>query len=157
MRVQEIKKIIYPRISYSPRALPSGNMILLGESIFIFPSPACNECIIWNHRYQNSIHFYCQPVWSYSKIREITIVITVTYVMKRRLNNEPICTCTLCNVIKFVAVSRFFANYVCTLLIYTPIDVKYTVINNIFRHVGSLVDRYGISVSQMTTYMFHLS
>ena len=39
--------------------------------------------------------------------------------MKRRLNNEPICTCTLCNVIKFVAVSRFFANYVCTLLIYT--------------------------------------
>jgi L-asparagine transporter-like permease len=29
------------------------------------------------------------------------------------------CTCTLCNVIKFVAVSRFFANYVCTLLIYT--------------------------------------
>jgi hypothetical protein len=52
---------------------------------------------------------------SYSKIREITIVITVTYAMKRRLNNEPICTCTLCNVIKFVAVSRFFANYVCTL------------------------------------------
>jgi hypothetical protein len=71
-------------------ALPSGNMILLGESIFIFLSPACNKCIIWNHRYQNCIHFYCQPVWSYSKIREITIVITVTYVMKRRLNNEPI-------------------------------------------------------------------
>ena len=30
----------------TPRALPSGNMILLGESIFIFPSPACNKCII---------------------------------------------------------------------------------------------------------------
>jgi hypothetical protein len=104
MRVQEIWKFIYPRVSYSPRALPLGNMIRLGESIFIFPSPACNECIIWNHRYQNSIHFYCQPVWSYSKIREITIVITVTYVMERRLNNELICTCTLCNVIKFVAV-----------------------------------------------------
>jgi hypothetical protein len=70
-----------------------------------------------------------------------------------RLNNELICTCTLCNAIKFVAVSRFYANYVCTLLIYTPIDVKYTVINNIFRHVGSLVDRYVISVSQMTTYI----
>jgi hypothetical protein len=39
MRVQEIWKFIYPQISYSPRALPSGNMILLGESIFIFPSP----------------------------------------------------------------------------------------------------------------------
>jgi hypothetical protein len=77
--------------------------------------------------------------------------------MKRRLNNELICTCTLCNVIKFVAVSRFYANYVCALLIYTPIDVKYTVTHNRFRHVGSLVDRYGISVSQMTTYMFHLS
>jgi hypothetical protein len=51
-----------------------------------------------------------------------TIVITVTYAMKRRLNNEPICTCTLCNVIKFVAVSRFFANYVCTLLIYERVS-----------------------------------
>jgi hypothetical protein len=27
--------------------LPSGNMILLGEYIFIFPSPACNKCIIF--------------------------------------------------------------------------------------------------------------
>jgi hypothetical protein len=59
--------------------------------------------------------------------------------MKRRLNNELICTCTLCNVIKCVAVSRFYANYVCALLIYTPIDVKYTVTNNIFKHVGSLI------------------
>ena len=55
--------------------------------------------------------------WSYSKIREITIVITVTYVMERRLNKELICTCTLCNVIKFLTVFRFYANYVCTLLI----------------------------------------
>jgi len=31
MRVQEIRKFIHPRVSYSPRALPSGNMILLGE------------------------------------------------------------------------------------------------------------------------------
>jgi hypothetical protein len=52
-----------------------------------------------------------------AKIREITIVITITYAMERRLNNELICTCTLCNVIKFVAVSRFYANYVCALLI----------------------------------------
>jgi hypothetical protein len=44
MRVQEIWKFIHPRVSYSPRALPSVNMILLGEYIFIFPSPACNKC-----------------------------------------------------------------------------------------------------------------
>ena len=46
MRVQEIWKCIHPRVAYSPRALPSGNMILLGEYIFIFPSPACNKYII---------------------------------------------------------------------------------------------------------------
>ena len=33
-------------LSYSHRALPSGNVILLGEYIFIFLSPACNKCII---------------------------------------------------------------------------------------------------------------
>jgi hypothetical protein len=36
MQVREIWKCIHPRISYSPRALLSGNMILLGEYIFIF-------------------------------------------------------------------------------------------------------------------------
>jgi hypothetical protein len=41
-----IRKFIHPRVSYSPLALPSGNMILLSEYIFIFPSPACNKCII---------------------------------------------------------------------------------------------------------------
>ena len=46
MRVQEIWKFIHPRVSHSTRALPSGNMILLGEWMFIFPSPACNTCII---------------------------------------------------------------------------------------------------------------
>jgi hypothetical protein len=44
MQVQEIWKCIHPRISYSPRALLSGNMILLSEYIFIFPSSACNKC-----------------------------------------------------------------------------------------------------------------
>ena len=33
---------IHPRVSYSTLALPSGNMILLGEYICIFPSPVCN-------------------------------------------------------------------------------------------------------------------
>jgi hypothetical protein len=39
-----------PRVSYSPR--PEGNMILVGEYIFIFPEPACNKCIqyYWNKR-----------------------------------------------------------------------------------------------------------
>jgi hypothetical protein len=41
-----IRKFIHPRVSYSPLALPSGNMILLSEYIFIFPSPACNKCIM---------------------------------------------------------------------------------------------------------------
>jgi hypothetical protein len=41
-----IRKFIHPRVSYSPLVLPSGNMILLSEYIFIFPSPACNKCII---------------------------------------------------------------------------------------------------------------
>ena len=46
MRVQEIWRFIQPRVSYYPRAVPSGNMILLCEYIFIFTSPACNKCIL---------------------------------------------------------------------------------------------------------------
>ena len=46
MQVQEIWKCIHPQVSYSPWAFPSGNMILLGKYIFIFPSPECNKCII---------------------------------------------------------------------------------------------------------------
>jgi hypothetical protein len=37
MLVRKIWKCIHPRVSYSPKALPSGNMILVGEYIFIFP------------------------------------------------------------------------------------------------------------------------
>ena len=39
--------MIPPPVSYSHRVLPSGNMILLCEYIFIFPSPACNKFILF--------------------------------------------------------------------------------------------------------------
>jgi hypothetical protein len=41
-------KFIHPRVSYSLRAMPEGNMILMGEYIFIFPEPACYKCFIPN-------------------------------------------------------------------------------------------------------------
>jgi hypothetical protein len=44
MLVREIWKCIHPKVSYSLRATPEGNMILVGEYIFIFPEPACYEC-----------------------------------------------------------------------------------------------------------------
>jgi hypothetical protein len=46
MLVREIWKFIHPRVSYSLRATPEGNMILVGEYIFIFPEPACYKCFI---------------------------------------------------------------------------------------------------------------
>ena len=46
MLVREIWKIIHPRVSYSLRATPEGNMILVGGYTFIFPEPACYECFI---------------------------------------------------------------------------------------------------------------
>ena len=46
MLVKEIWKFIHPRVSYSLRATPKGNMILVGEYIFIFPEPACYKCFI---------------------------------------------------------------------------------------------------------------
>jgi uncharacterized protein YhhL (DUF1145 family) len=38
---------------------PSGNMILLGEYIFIFPSPACNKCIICHIVYNFKLFLHC--------------------------------------------------------------------------------------------------
>jgi hypothetical protein len=46
MLVREIWKFIHPRVSYSLRATPEGNMIFVGEYIFIFPEPACYKCFI---------------------------------------------------------------------------------------------------------------
>ena len=46
MLVREICKFIHPRVSYLPRVTPEGNMILVGEYIFIFPEPACYKCFI---------------------------------------------------------------------------------------------------------------
>jgi hypothetical protein len=37
---------IHPRVSYSLRATLGGNMILVGEYIFIFPEPACYKCFV---------------------------------------------------------------------------------------------------------------
>ena len=39
-------KFIQPRVSYSLRATPEGNMILVGEYIFIFPEPVYYKCFI---------------------------------------------------------------------------------------------------------------
>ena len=46
MLMREIWKCIHPRVSYSLRATPEGNMIFVGEYIFIFPEPACYQCFI---------------------------------------------------------------------------------------------------------------
>ena len=46
MLVREIWKFIHPRVSYSLRATPEGNMILVGEYISIVHEPACYECFI---------------------------------------------------------------------------------------------------------------
>jgi hypothetical protein len=46
MLVREIWKLIHPRVSYSLRAMPEGNMILVDEYIFIFPEPVCYQCFI---------------------------------------------------------------------------------------------------------------
>jgi hypothetical protein len=51
MRVQEIWKFIHPRVSYSPQALPSGNMILLGGFqgggiLFLFHGIWFLSCVI---------------------------------------------------------------------------------------------------------------
>jgi hypothetical protein len=58
MRVQEMWKFVHPRLSYSPRAFPSGNMILLGEYISYFS-------------HQHAINVYCVGLYekqmSYSK------------------------------------------------------------------------------------------
>jgi hypothetical protein len=39
-------KFIQPGVSYSLRSTPEGNMILVGEYIFIFPEPVCYKCFI---------------------------------------------------------------------------------------------------------------
>ena len=39
-------KFIHPRVSYSLRETPEGNMIIVGEQIFTFPEPACYKCFI---------------------------------------------------------------------------------------------------------------
>ena len=39
-------KLYSPTSIIFPPAILSGNMMLLGEYIFIFPSPICNKCII---------------------------------------------------------------------------------------------------------------
>ena len=44
--VREIWKFIHHRVPYSLRATPEGNIILLGEYIFIFPETPCYECFI---------------------------------------------------------------------------------------------------------------
>jgi hypothetical protein len=41
---REIWKFIHPRVSYSLRATPEGNTILVGAYIFIFPELACYKC-----------------------------------------------------------------------------------------------------------------
>jgi hypothetical protein len=73
MRVQEIWKCIHPRVSYSPRVLPSGNMILLGEYIFIFPSPACNKCIILHQFCQECVRAYLSIHDCLSFLHEVMI------------------------------------------------------------------------------------
>ena len=45
-KFREIWKFIHPRVSYFPKAAPDGNMILVGEYIFLFPEPACYKCFI---------------------------------------------------------------------------------------------------------------
>ena len=69
---------IHRRVSYSTLALPSGNMILLGEYICIFPSPVCNKCIIthWLTQYpiilkSFSYHF----TWSGWKVLVLTLFV----------------------------------------------------------------------------------
>ena len=61
MLVREIWKLIHPRVSYSPRAMPEVNMILVGKYIFIFPVPACNTYLIY--RMKPRTHIYVKYCW----------------------------------------------------------------------------------------------
>jgi hypothetical protein len=56
-------KIYSPTSIIFPEATPEGNMILLDKYIFIFPSPACNKCIMYNIKIAiHNLH------WQYSSI-----------------------------------------------------------------------------------------
>ena len=68
MRVQEIWKFIHPRVSYSPRALPSGNMILLPRGIWYswvntfsyFLNPHAMNVLLYRMKPRKLIHVkYC--------------------------------------------------------------------------------------------------
>ena len=48
-------KIYSPTSIIFASSVASGNMIFLGEYIFIFPSPACNKCILCDVNF-NSLH-----------------------------------------------------------------------------------------------------
>ena len=83
MLVREIWKFIHPRVSYFLRATPEGNMILVGEYIFIFPETR----MLWMFYYtewNKKKHIHVKYCWqAYSKS-----IGTLSHTFKNHIHNS---------------------------------------------------------------------